>query len=126
MKSFIIKLTVLTLVVALAGWLLFALVFPEYYLHILPFLLLFFYLVSLGIHAFLFSQAKKDVGKFTRSSMLVTIFKLFLYTTVAVVYVALNKEDAFPFVICMLLLYVVYTFFEVREIAIAARSKSKK
>lgn len=126
MKSFISKLTVLTLVLALIGWLLFSLVFPEYYLPILPLLLLFFYLVSLGIHAFLYKQAKKNVGKFTRASMLVTLIKLVVYSTIAVVYIAFNRENAYPFVACLLLLYVIYTVLEVREITTTVKRKRKK
>lgn len=126
MKAFIIKLTGITLTIALIGWLIFSLSLPGYYLPVLPFLLLFFYFTTLGIHSFLLKMSKKDLGKFTRSSMLVTTFKLLLYSVVAVIYAALDKKNALPFFICLMLLYIVYTVFEVIEISKIAKSTGKK
>lgn len=126
MKPFIVKLTGITLAIALIGWLIFSLAFPEYYLPILPFLLLFFYLATIGIHAYQLKMAKKDIGKFTRSNMLVTFFKLVLYSVVAVVYIAIKKENAIPFVVCLMLLYLIYTFFEVTEITKITKSVDNK
>ena len=103
MKAFIVKLTGITFAIAVIGWLVFSLAFPEYYLPVLPFLLLFFYLATMGIHAYQLKMAQKDIGKFTRSNMLITFFKLVLYSVVAVVYIALDKENAIPFVICLML-----------------------
>lgn len=116
MKQFIAKLTILTLSIALIGWLIFSLAIPEYYLSVFPFLLIFFYLVTIGIHAYQLNLSKKDMGKFTRSNILVTFFKLVLYSVVAIVYIALHKENAIPFVVCLMLVYLIFTFFEVSEI----------
>ncbi len=110
---------------ALIGWLVFSLALPEYYLPVLPFLLLFFYLTTIGVHAYQMNLAKKDMGKFTRSNMLVTFFKLILYSVVAVIYIALDKENAIPFVICLMLLYLVFTFAEVSEITRISKSSQK-
>lgn len=125
MKRFIAKLTVLTLAVAVVGYLVFSLVFPEYYLPVLPVLLGFFYAVTIGIHAYQLRLAKTDMGKFTRSNMLVTFFKLVLYSVVAVVYIALDKGNAIPFVVCLMILYLVFTFFEVSEMTKIMRSNKK-
>lgn len=126
MKPFIVKLTGITVAIALIGWLVFSMAFPEYYLPVLPFLLLFFYLATMGIYAYQVKMAQKDIGKFTRSNMLVTFFKLVLYSIVAVVYIAFDKENAIPFVICLMLLYLIYTFFEVTEITKITKSTNKK
>jgi hypothetical protein len=126
MKPFIVKLTGITLAIALTGWLVFSLALPEFYLPILPFLLLFFYLVTISIHAYQLKMAQKDIGKFTRSNMLVTFFKLVLYSLVALVYIAVDKENAIPFVICLMLLYLFYTFFEVTEITKSTKTSEKK
>ena len=123
MKRFIVKLTTITLGLALAGWLVFSMFLPQYYLPVLPFLLLFFYAATIGVHAYQVNLSKKDMGKFTRSSMLVSFLKLVLYSTAAIVYIALDKENAIPFVVCLMLFYLVFTFVEVREIAKIARKK---
>ncbi len=125
MKSFIIKLTAITLGLALVSWLVFSMLLPEYYLPVLPFLLLFFYITTICIHAYQLSLKKKDIGKFARSNMLITFFKLIVYSLVAVIYIALDKENALPFVICLMLLYLVFTFIEVSESTKTARSKEE-
>ncbi len=122
MKSFIAKLTGLTLITALAGWLVFSLWLPQYYLPVLPWLLVFFFLFTLIIHAYQVSLSKKDFGKFTRSNMIITFVKLIVYSVVAVLYIALDKENALPFVVCLFLLYLLFTFFEVRELSKISRS----
>lgn len=126
MKQFIVKLLGLSLIIALAGWLVFSLLIPEYYLPVLPFLLLFFIVVTILIHNYQLKLAQKSISKFTRSNMLVTFFKLILYSVVTVVYLAFDSGNAIPFVICLMLLYLVYTFFEVVEITKISKSITKK
>jgi hypothetical protein len=116
MKQFIVKLIGITVAVAVAGWLVFSLFLPEYYLAVLPFLLLFFFIVTLVLHTYQINLAKKDMGRFTRSIMLVTFFKLILFSVVAFGYIAYDSENALVFVICLMLLYIIFTFFEVAEI----------
>ena len=115
MKKFLIKLLVITLSIAVIGGVVFTVFLPQYYLPILPFLLLFFFVVTLGVHAYQLQLAKKDMGKFTRSTMLVTFLKLVLYSILAVVYLTLNRENVLTFVICLMFLYIVFTYVEVSE-----------
>ncbi len=117
MKQFVLKLTVLTLGLALIGWLVFSLFLPQYYLPVLPFLLLFFFTVTLTIHAYQLNLLKKKPAKFTTSNMLVTFLKLVLYSVVAIAYIAFNPANALVFVICLMLLYLIFTFVEVVEIS---------
>jgi hypothetical protein len=122
MKSFIVKLTAITFGLALIGWLTFSMFLTEYYLPILPFLLLFFYVVTILIHFYQLSLRKKDIGKFARSNMLITFFKLIVYSVVAIIYIAIDKENAIAFVVCLMLLYLIYTFIEVSESSKISRS----
>lgn len=123
MKNFILKILGVTAILALAGWLVFTLFIPEYYLPVLPYALLFFMVVTVLIHAWQLNMARKDVAKFTRFSMLVTFFKLVIYSVFAVVYIANNPENAIPFVISLMVLYLVYTFFEVLELTKVSQKK---
>jgi hypothetical protein len=116
LKGFIAKLIGLTAVIALIGGLVFSLFLPEFYLPVLPYLLLFFFIVTILIHWYQLKLAQKSIASFARSNMLITFFKLVLYSIVAIIYIALDSSNALPFVICLMLLYLVYTFFEVSEI----------
>lgn len=124
MKSFTAKLTVLTLAIVLIGWLAFSMFVPEYYLPVLPYLLGFFYLFTIGIHAYQLKVAKKDMGKFARSNMLSTFIKLMLYSIIAVIYIAIDKENAIPFAVCLMLLYLIFTIFEITELTKISKSKA--
>jgi hypothetical protein len=57
--------------------------------------------------------------------MLITFFKLILYSVVAVVYMAIDSENAIVFVVSLMLLYLIFTFVEVAEITRAQNSKQK-
>lgn len=126
MKQFIVKLIGITAAIALISWLVFSLFLADYYLPVLPYLLLFFFVVTILIHAYQLKLAKKDIGKFARSNMLITFFKLVLYSVVAIVYIAFDAENAIVFVICLMLLYLIFTFFEVAEITRNSKPEGKK
>ncbi len=125
-KKFILKLAGITIGIALLGWLAFSFFLTEYYLPVLPFLLLFFFVITILIHAYQINLAKKDIGKFARSNMLITFFKLILYSIIAVIYIAFDTENAIVFVICLMLLYLIYTFVEVSEISGTVKTNQKK
>ena len=117
MKSFILKLFGASVIIALIGWLVFSLFLTQYYLPIFPFLLIFFFITTSLIHAYQLKLSKKDIGNFARSNMLITFFKLILYSVIAVIYIAMDSENAIPFVICLMILYLVFNFIEVAEIS---------
>lgn len=116
MKRFIINIAVISIVLALTGWLIFSQLIPQYYLPVLPFLLLFFAVASVFLHAYQLQLAKKDFAKFARSNMLVTFFRLVVYSAVAIIYIAVDSKNAKVFVICFVILYIVFTVFEVASL----------
>lgn len=123
LKRFIAKTFGISAALVLLGWLVFSLFIPQYYLPVFPYLLIFFLLVAILVHAYQLKLAKKDVGKFARSNMLITFFKLMLYSVFAIVYIANDKEHAFAFVIALFILYVVFSFVEVTEITRISKRK---
>ncbi len=117
MKRFFAKILGTSVVMAVIGWLVFSLFLPEYYLPILPFTLLFFLIVTILVHAWQLKVAKKNLAKFARTNMLVTFFKLVIYSVFAVVYIANDRENALVFVICLMIIYVIFSFLEVSELS---------
>jgi hypothetical protein len=67
------------------------------------------------VHAYLIKIAGKLSAKFTAQYMATNFIKMFLYLAGAIVYVIFNKDNAKPFFVNFLLLYFVYTGFEVYE-----------
>lgn len=125
MKSFIIKSTVLTIIVFILGAILYSTVFIQFYRSILPVVPAFFYIVTNLVHAYLLNIAGKSSSRFTSQYMAASFIKMFFYLAVAIVYVIINKEDARIFLVNFLLLYVVYTTFEVIEFSRVVRQISK-
>ncbi len=123
MKQFIVKIIVVSLVLGIFGWLIFSLFIPEYYLPVLPYTLLFFAAVTIFVHAWQLKMAKKDIGKFTRNSMLITFFKLMIYSAFAVVYISYRTENVLVFVISVMLLYLIFTFIEVMDLTKVSQNK---
>jgi hypothetical protein len=127
MKNFIIKTAVISAALAIIGWLVFSQFIPQFYIPVLPFLLLFFIVVSIAVHAFQLQQAKKDMAKFARNNMLITFFKLIFYLIVAITYFAVDTKNAMVFVICFMLLYIIFTVIEVTSLLKeTAGSKNKE
>jgi len=78
----------------------------------LPYLIVFFFLVTLVIHYILLVASEKRTSKFVNYFMLTTFLKLVFYIIIMVVYGLLNKSDAIPFFITYFILYVAFTTFE--------------
>ena len=123
MKKFITKLFGISAALVLIGWLVFSLFLPEYYLTILPFTLLFFILVTILVHAWQLKMAKKGAAKFTRSNMILTFLKLVVYSVFAISYIAVDRENALVFVICLMIIYLTYTILEVSELSHISRKQ---
>jgi hypothetical protein len=125
LKRFIAKTVVLSAFIALIGWLAFSLFIPQYYLPIFPYLLIFFLVVAISVHAYQLMLARKDMAKFTRSNMLVTFIKLVIYSIFAIIYIANDSENALAFVVALFLLYLIFSFVEVAEITRISKRNTK-
>jgi len=124
MKQFLTKSTILTIFLLIIGTLCFTTIFKAFYLAIFPVLLLFFYMATNLVHAYLLKVAEKSGVRFTSQYTAISFLKMFLYLIVAVAYVALYQENIKPFILVFLILYLVYTIFEVGEYLKVVRQKN--
>ena len=124
MKRFFIQSTVLTIIVLIAGTIIYSTTLQPHYRSVLPFTVLFFYLVTNLVHAYLLKIAVKSGSRFTSQYMAVSFLKMFFYLAVAIVYAFLNREYAKIFLGNFLLLYVIYTTFEVLQFSKFVRQKN--
>ena len=115
MKPFILKSIALTFIIFIFGAIAYSTLLKHYYLSILPFILLFYFVATNLIHAFLLKLAGKSSSKFSSQYMASSFLKMFFYLAVAIVYLIFNKENGKIFIANYLLLYFVYTGFEVSE-----------
>lgn len=108
-KSFLVRITVLTLIIALIGFLLFFSVIPQYYLNIFPITLFFFFVTTAGAFFILHSANNKRFGLYSARLTMVIMLKMFLFLTFIIAYAITNKENAVTFVCAFFGMYLVYS-----------------
>lgn len=110
------QLSILTLIIALIGALLFFTFLKEYYLPVFPLLLLFFALMTAVFHIILKRSLEINPQKFSYIFMGMSAGKLFLILIIVVVYLIFQRETVVPFLGGTFLLYLVFTMFEVKTL----------
>ncbi len=112
LKNFIIRILSFSLIIAAIALAVFRFFIPQFYLPVFPFLMLFFVVVTIGIHTILTRAGKRPIRQFSTFYMGSVTAKLFIYLIFLVTYVLTNKENAIPFILTFFILYVLFTFFE--------------
>lgn len=113
MKSFVIKITAVFSIMFIAGLAIFKFVLPQFYLPVFPWVLLFFAITTLLVHVYQVNLFKKDFARFARSNMVITFLKLAIYSAFAIVYIAIDSQNAKIFVSVYFIMYLVFTVTEV-------------
>jgi hypothetical protein len=125
MKSFLAKSTVLTLVVYLLGMGIYKWGIPAFYIPVMPFMPFLFYTVTNLVHVYLLRIAAKSEARFTSHYMAASFLKMFFYMALGIGYAFANREQAKIFLVNYLLLYIIYTTFEVIELSKVVRQKPR-
>lgn len=125
MKSFLVKSTLLTLLVFVLGSIVYAGVIPSLYIKVLPLIPLLFLAVTNLVHFYLLKVAAHSTARFTSKYMATGFIKMFFYMAVALGYAFVNNGQAKIFLINFLLLYIIYTTFEVVELSRVIRQNAR-
>ena len=113
LKRFTLLLFAFTAIITLIGFLVMKYFFSEYFFNGLLFMPLLLFVITLGVHRYIIIASQADNKKFTYKFMGATGLKMFVYLILIVIYLLLDREHAVPFLISFLILYVLYSFFEV-------------
>jgi len=122
LKRFVLKIFIAATVLFFLGWVVFNFITPEQYLPLLPYILVFFILATIMLHAYQLRLAKKNFKYFARYGMLISMFRLLLYTGVMIVYLATNAGNIAVFVVSIVIIYLVFTFIEVTDLSRITRN----
>lgn len=124
LKQFIIKILVASFALVATGWMVFSYFAPDQYLPVLPWMLAFFALFTVLIHSWQINLAKKkDTARFTRSNMIASLLRLVTYSGFAIVFLINHAENISAFVVCIVTVYLVFSFLEVTDLARISRKK---
>lgn len=100
--------------------------FPaNYFSPAYPYLFLFFIVTTLTGYWLIIRSAYEKPVRFINTYLLVTVVKLLVFTGILVVYILLNKKDALPFGLSFLILYLLFTVFEVISLVSYSRNSGK-
>lgn len=112
-KKFSLRILIFSIVVAgLAA--LFQWLVPAYASPALPFIVLFFFVITLfTIFIVLRDDQGKDGQRFVSGYMLSRIIKLFSCLIFLFLYIVINKQDAWKFAISFMVIYFLFSIFEV-------------
>lgn len=111
-SRFIVRLIFLTLFIGLAGWAL-GILFPEAVTSAFPAMLGLFFIVTAGIHYILLRITGLNPRRFVSYFMLATSLKLIIYLGAVLFYVFTVRADLLTFIATFMVLYLVFTIFEV-------------
>jgi hypothetical protein len=121
--KFIAGLVSLTGIIALAAWLLHSSVLQKNYPGIFPYMLAFFFLINL-LFFYLFTRINnKDHAVFIRQFMILFGIKFFIYLIAAVAVILLFKKEAVNIAVSAMILYLLYTGYEVYWLTTLAKRK---
>ncbi|MBU0763798.1 MAG: hypothetical protein KJ607_03070 [Bacteroidetes bacterium] len=110
---FLANTAILSAIILIAGIFLFLYPFREQYIFILPYVLVFFYIITCGLHYVLLRITRLKPDKFVTYFMMITTIKLLFYMIVMIVYLFFDREGAVVFLLVFLFLYILFTVFEV-------------
>jgi len=110
--QFLRNLAIFTIIIALVGRVVVHFLPDNYRSPVIPYLFLFFFVVTLLVHFILLKATGKRFAKFVPYFMLATTLKLFLYAVVLLLYTFTHRADAINFIISFFILYLLFTAFE--------------
>jgi hypothetical protein len=122
---FFAGLVLLTGIIALIVWLLYPTVLQKNYPSIFPYMLAFFFLIN-GLFFFLFARIQKEKNPiFIRQFMLLFGIKFFAYLIAAIIVIFLYKKEAVNIAVSAMILYLLYTGYEVYWLTTLVKRKEQ-
>ena len=124
MKRFLVRTTTLFFILLIVGYVVYSQFIPQHFEVTLPISLLFFFVVTNLVHAYLLRIAVKDMPKFTARFMGMNFIKMLVYLIIGVVLALLNRETAKIFLANFLFMYICFSILEVFEITRVVKGKN--
>ena len=108
----VLGLLILSILLFIAGTILFNTLIPSWNFWFFPFLVVIFFVVNSGFFILFYRSLHKSDNQFIRGFMLSTGIKLFFYLVLVLVYVYTSPKSAVSFSVTLSLLYIAYTAYD--------------
>jgi hypothetical protein len=125
-RKFLVGLVSLTGMIALAAWLLYSSVLQKNYPDVFPYMLAFFFLINI-LFFYLFTRiTNKDHVVFIRQFMILFGIKFIIYLIASVAVILWFKREAVNIAVSAMILYLLYTGYEVYWLTALVKRKEQK
>ncbi|MCQ2286366.1 MAG: hypothetical protein MJZ76_05785 [Bacteroidales bacterium] len=111
-KKYLFRLLVFSIVLT-SGTFCLQFIAPQYVSPALPYIVLFFFVVMMVSHYIILRGLYLENKKFEANYMLATGLKFISYLLFLLIYILLNRSDAVLFGISFIILYFLYSIFEI-------------
>ncbi|MDA3778734.1 MAG: hypothetical protein PF487_00635 [Bacteroidales bacterium] len=125
LKKFLFREAILTLVVIVIGLIFFTTFLKDYYKPVYFIILAIVSILSAIFYRGLLKSMKYSTSKFISNFMLISGIKIMVYLVFLIYYVFTFKENAVNFLIVFLVLYLIYTFFDVYSLIVETKTNKK-
>ncbi len=115
-RKFIIKICLFTLVVSAITAALFSTILKDFYLSAFPYQILLIATVTTIGHLWIIRASEQNTMKFTTAFMGSATLKLMVYLFFMLIYLWIDRSQVVPFVLTFMILYLIFTIFEVNEV----------
>ena len=115
-KKFVIKICLFTIIIFVIGSALFSTVLKMFYLPVFPFQVLLIAAVTAIGHLWIIRASEQNTIKFTTAFMGSATLKLMVYLFFMLIYLWNDHSNAISFVLTFMILYLIFTVFEVMEV----------
>jgi F0F1-type ATP synthase assembly protein I len=116
LKKLVSRLLVFSFVITVISATVFYFLFKEYFDSIYVLLLAFNLFITYFVLKTLFNTYNKAPKRFNNTYLLFLPIKFIVYIIIFIIYILVNRENAIPFTVVFMLLYFLYSGFEVKEI----------
>lgn len=126
LKKFIVRGLIISLILLITGTVLFTTVLNDFFNVSHPLLLIVIFFTTVIFHRYLISHAEKDTRKFPAKFLGVSGIKMGFYLIIIIVYSILQREHAVSFLLCFIVLYLIFSVFEVISIVNYIKTGNKQ
>jgi O-antigen/teichoic acid export membrane protein len=119
------ELALVTLLLAVLGWVVFGYVFPGHYPPVMPVLLAVIVVVTVAGQVVLTRLMDQKFSKFNSAFLIYKAIKILILMVFMFIYSALHREHALYFLGSTFIIYLTYMFFESRSLNRQSRKQAE-
>jgi len=115
-RQFIFKILIFTMIIAAIATSLFLTILKMWYLAAYPYMIILIAAVTTIGHLLVIKASAQNSRKFATAFLASVTLKLMIYLTFILAYLLIDHSQVIPFVLTFIILYILFTVFEVVQV----------